>query len=415
LGQVTDTRVQERVVYARQFLTWMGLLLFILKLGSRRQVRFELNSPAALANLNRLAGCAQAKLPHSDTLEHFLGHVPPSAYHRLRRQMIQRLLRMKVLDDGRLFGHVLIVIDGTQQLTFRQRHCPHCLERTVGGQTQYYHPVLEAKLVTPAGLALSVGSEFIENADPHATKQDCELKAFQRLAPRLARDFPQLRICLGLDALYANGTALTICEQYGWKYLITFKPGSLPAVWQEYETLRKLCPQNRLVRRPAEGPQQTFAWVSDLEYRDDQNRPHRFHAFQCAEPLGEKTRCFAWLTNFTLRAENVAALANRGGRLRWKIENEGFNLQKNGGFALEHAYSTHPGPLKNWYLLLQIAHLILQFLERGDLLGPAVARLFGSLRAFAKRLAESLRNQLIPAEALDPGRCRAMQIRLNSS
>ena len=111
----------------------------------------------------------------------------------------------------------------------------------------------------------------------------------------------------------------------------------------------------------------------------------------------------------------MALLANRGGRLRWKIENEGFNLQKNGGFALEHAYSTHPGPIKNWYLLLQIAHLILQLLERGNLLGQTAARLFGSLRGLARRLAESLRQQLIPAEALEPARCAARQIRLNSS
>jgi hypothetical protein len=430
LGQVTDTRVQERIVYDRAFLTWMGLLVFVLKLGSRRQVRFELDSPQALANLNRLSGQEQATLAHSDTLEHFLGHVPPAAYHRLRRQMIQRLLRMKVLDDERLFGHVLLVIDGTGQLTFRTRHCPHCLEQTHGEQTRYYHPVLEAKLVTPSGLALSVGSEFIENTAPQASKQDCELKAFRRLAAQLAADFPQLRLGLLLDGLYANGTVLTICEQHDWKYIITFKEGSLPAVWHEYQTLRELCPHNRLVRpatpdpcaRAGQRPPQTFAWVENLEYQDDQHRPHRFHAFECREPTdpatrgaGHTTRLFAWLTNFTLRAENVARLANHGGRLRWKIENEGFNLQKNGGFALEHAYSTQPQPIKNWYLLLQMAHLIVQLFERGNLLGQAPARLFGSLRSLARRLAESLRHQLISAESLDPSRCGAMQIRLNSS
>lgn len=422
LSQVTDTRVQERILYAREFLTWMGLLVFLLKLGARRQVRFELDTPEALANLNRLSGQDQATLAHSDTLEHFLGHVPPAAFHRLRRQMIQRLLRMKVLEDGRLFGHALIVIDGTGQLTFRQRHCRHCLEQTHGGQTRYFHSVLEAKLVTPAGLALSVGSEFIENTDPQASKQDCELKAFRRLAARLAQDFPQLRMCLLLDGLYANGTALDICEQHDWKYIITFKEGSLPAVWHEFQTLRELCPQNRLVRQPAADRSQTLAWVNDLEYQDDQQRPHRFHAFECREHAanpargtGDTRRFFAWLTNFTLRAENVAQLANGGGRLRWKIENEGFNLQKNGGFALEHAYSTQPDPIKNWYLLLQIAHLIGQLLERGNLLGQAPARRFGSLRSLARRLAESLRQQLIPAESLDAARCGAMQIRLNSS
>jgi hypothetical protein len=351
---VADTRDQNRIVYSREFLSWMGLLVFLLKLGARRQARFELDSPQALENLNRLCGrnhpsaAADWRTPiRRGGLEHFLGHVPPGAYQRLRRQMVQRLLRMKVLDDGRLFGHALIVIDGTGQLTFRQRHCPHCLEQTVGGQKRYYHPVLEAKLVTPAGLALSIGSEFIGNTDPQATKQDCELKAFGRLAQRLDRDFPQLRLCLCLDALYANGTALEICAQHEWKYRITFKEGSLPAVWQQYQTLRDLTPQNRLVRQPPHGPRQTFAWVEGLEQRDDQNRLHRFHAFQCEEQAGDTRRFFAWLTNFTRRAENVPALANRGGRCRWKIENEGFNIQKNGGFNLEHAYSTRPGTIQS--------------------------------------------------------------------
>ena len=64
---------------------------------------------------------------------------------------------------------------------------------------------------------------------------------------------------------------------------------------------------------------------------------------------------------------------------------------------------------------MQIAHLILQLLERGNLLGQPAQRLFGSFRNLAKRLAESLRNHLIPVAALDPQACRAMQIRLNSS
>jgi len=205
-------------------------MLFLLKLGSRRQLRFELDSPEALANLNRLAGCDMDTLAHSDTLDHFLGHVPPGQYARLRRQMVHRLIRMKALDHARLLGHLLVVVDGTGQLFFRRRHCEHCLVRTVHGQEQFYHHVLEAKLVTPEGLAISIGSQSIENADPTATKQDCELKAFVRLAERLKKDFPQLRLCLCLDGLYANGTALSICEQNRWKYFVTFQEGSMPAV-----------------------------------------------------------------------------------------------------------------------------------------------------------------------------------------
>jgi hypothetical protein len=399
--------------YGRSFLLMQGLMLFLLKLGSRRQVRFELDSPEALANLNRLSCCRQETIAHGDTLDHFLGHVPPGSLEALRRKMIQRLIRMKALDEGRLLGHFLIVLDGTCQFYFRRRHCPHCLTREVHGTVQYYHHVLEAKLVTPSGLALSIGSEFIENSDPKATKQDCELKAFTRLAARLKKDFPQLQLCLCMDGLYANGTVMSVCQQNHWKYLITFKEGSMPAVWKDYQALLELCPQNRK-HHTRDGLGQRFAWVEHLEYVDDRGELQRFNALQCQEQNGSSQKLFAWLTNFTITPQNVAALANRGGRCRWKIENEGFNTQKNGGFNLEHAYSTGERQIKNFYVLLQIAHMILQLVEQGSLLTANCKRLFGSLRNLARRLSESFRNTLLPPEAIDASLAATIQIRLNT-
>ncbi len=412
MSSLDDRRDQARITYPRAFLSWMGLMAFLLKVGSRRQIRFELDTPEALENLNRLAGCRMETLAHSDTLNHFLGHVPPEAYACLRRKLVRRLIRMKALDRARLFGHFLIAIDGTGQFYFRERHCEHCLVKTVNGKEQYYHHVLEAKLVTPDGLAISVGSEFIENTDPKADKQDCELKAFKRLATRLKKDFPQLRICLCLDGLYANRVALSICRQNRWKYFITFKEGSLPSVWRDYRSLRELTPENIKTNTTDDGKDQTFRWVNDLNYVDDQGREQRFNVLECRETAGKTTTRFVWLTNFTIRDANAAALANRGGRCRCKIENEGFNIQKNGGFNLEHAYSLGSWQIKNFYVLMQIAHLILQLIEHGSLLGEDCKRLFGSLRNMARRFAESIRNRLIPLEALLGA---AIQIRLDSS
>jgi len=413
LDDLRETRDPDRIIYASRFLTWLSLMIFLLKLGSRRQLNFELDSPVALKNLNRLSGCAQEKIAHHDTLNHFLGHVHPAEFAALRRKMVFRLVRMKVLDAGRLMGHFLVVLDGTGQLQFRERHCPHCLEETVKGTTYYYHNVLEAKLVTPEGLAISVGTEFIENADPNASKQDCELKAFYRLAQRLKKDFPQLRLCLLLDALYANGPVVDICRQNHWKYIIVFKEGSLPAVWQEYQALRDLCPRNVKVHKPRQGCEQTYRWVDELPFVDSEGRKHSLRAFECREINGLQKHFFAWITNFSIRAENAAALANRGGRCRWKIENEGFNIQKNGGFNLEHAYSIGDRENKGFYLLMQIAHMILQLIERGSLLGQCCKKLFGSLRNLAKRLAESLRFCQLADDAVDPATAGRIQIRLD--
>jgi hypothetical protein len=321
LGEVGDRRDQNLITYGRRFLLWMGLMGFLLKLGSRRRIRFELDSPQALANLNRLSGSQQVAMAHSDTLNYFLGRVPPASLPALRRKMVQRLLRMKALDHGRLMGHFLIVIDATGQLRFNQRHCEHCLEQKHGQQTLYFHNVLEAKLVTPEGLAISLDSEFIENADPQASKQDCELKAFARLAERLKKSYPQLLLCLCFDALYANGTVMDICRENNWKYLITFKEGSLPAFWADYQGLLQLVPGNRATHTTDDGVKQNFAWVEQMEHVDDRKRRHRVNALQCRERRDGEDHFFAWLTNFSVNRQSVAALANRGGRCRWKIEN----------------------------------------------------------------------------------------------
>ena len=129
--------------------------------------------------------------------------------------MINRLIRMKALEKFRLLGeYYMIAVDGTGHLVYKERHCPHCLTKEKDGKVlYYYHNVLEAKLVTASGLALSVETEFILNSDGKS-KQDCELSAFYRMAKRLKKRFPQLKICLLLDSLYAAAPVMDMAEKY---------------------------------------------------------------------------------------------------------------------------------------------------------------------------------------------------------
>jgi hypothetical protein len=114
-------------------------------------------------------------------------------------------------------------------------------------------------------------------------------------------------------------------------------------------------------------------------------------------------------------------VALRGGRQRWRQENEGFNTQKNSGLNLEHAYSHSCWAA--YYFLLQIAHMLLQLVEKGSLLrqlaqqqGKATAvALFGSLKNMAQRLLESLRYRRWQDEAFDATAAARIQIRLDSS
>jgi hypothetical protein len=171
LDALPDTRFQPMVDYHMRFLCWWGLLLFCCKLGSRRQLDFELRDDQlwVLDNVNRLAQTQQSSLPVNKTLSHFLGHVGSPALAQLRTDCVRQLIRNKVLDYARLEGGFPVMVDGSSFLSFKEKHCPYCLVHQHETHTVYLHPVLEAKLVDTDGLALSLASEFIENPG-HSTK-----------------------------------------------------------------------------------------------------------------------------------------------------------------------------------------------------------------------------------------------------
>jgi hypothetical protein len=433
IDRIPDPRFAPLVIYHKRFLIWWGLSLFLCKLGSRRQLDYQLNTdgPEVLANLNRLAGTAQQTRPVNQTLEYFLERIGSAPLAGLRPQMVRRLIRMMALDAARLQGRFVILVDGTGYLVFGSKHCDHCLTQRHGETTLSMHQVLEAKLLGPAHTVFSIASEFIDNRDAAAApagasaeriKQDCELKALRRLAAGLRGEFPQLGICLGGDGLFACGEGFQVAKDYKFDYIYTFKPGRLPALWQEFQALLRLGPENQLVRTTPEGVRQVYRWVQGLRYTDSAGREWTFNAIACTEtdPAGTEAK-WAWVTSLDVSRETVVSVATKGGRERWRAENEGFNTQKTSGLNLEHAYSQTCWAA--YYFLLPIAHLLLQLVEKGSLLWQlaqeqgkrtAVA-LYGSLKNLAQRLLESLRYRRWPDEAFDPTLAGSIQIRLDSS
>jgi hypothetical protein len=408
LDPIHEPRDEDRIVYDKKILIWSGILLFLLKLSSRRQFNQEGRSLNFLDNLNKLADTEAETIPYDGTIAYFLEKLPVCELEPLSSKMVTRLIRMKALDKDRLIGHFLIAIDGSGILKSTQRHCEHCLTQTKNGKTLYFHRVLEAKLVTEGGLALSVATEFIENTDLNASKQDCELKAFRRIETKIKNIFPQLRICLLLDGLYACAPVFDICRKNRWRFIITFKKGSMPEVYQEFSTLRRLLKDQREVDTKR-NLQRTYAWVNDLPYKG-----HALNVFQEMESSKKERTNFVWLTNFNVTSQRVKKLAQKGGRLRWKIENEGFNIQKNGGYNLEHAYSKDNNAAKHFYFLLQIAHILNQLMVHGSLL-QGFQDMLGSLKNFSRRMAEHLRYLEIPDEMADLKYHQSFQIRLDSS
>jgi len=431
LDLLPDRRDQEAITYPRRFLASWGILLYVLQLGSRRQLDYDLRAEGTqvLPNLNRLLDTDLSTRPVHDTLDYFAGHTTVAGSERLRTRLNQRLLRMKVFEATRVLGHIPMITDGTGHLVFRKKHCERCLRQRQGKTALYLHQVLEAKFFGPAGLVSSVGSAFIENepgwedrpADER--KQQGELKAMDALAPALKHAYPQLKICWLGDALWACGRAFQIAQDQGWSFVFTFKEGRLPALWREFQALLKLVPQQVVRVDLPDGTKQEYRWVNGLDYEDSAKRPWKLNALQCSEtPPGATAKLFAWVTGLPLNRQTVVEVATKAGRPRWSIENEGFNWQKNSGMRLQHVYSIDPDKLKVYYLWLQIAHLVLMLMAKGSLLrrltaegGQSVLGWFGSWQNLGKRLLESLRNWSWPQESFTRPVGKAARVGLDSS
>ena len=279
LRALDDPRNENSIEYRIETLVWMGILVCVLKLGSRRRIDIKFVTEQFIKHLSRLSKQDLSKTPHNSTLAYLLRLLNPDELSEVRYQMIYELLRKKCLAKFRLEEYYLITLDMTGYLSFHKRHCSNCLTRRVkarkgerkGSKKKdkmvYYHPVVDAKLVTGNGFALSVETEFLENLKGYK-KQDDELKAAYRLLKRLGNRFPQLRICLLLDSRYVSKEILHLCRKHKWRYIIVLKRGSAPELYQEYEVLKKRCTDNYLEYEwKKRKEQQQYWWVNNIDYR----------------------------------------------------------------------------------------------------------------------------------------------------
>lgn len=366
LSQVTDHR--KRKDYGCDELLSASLGMFILKAQSRNAVNNDRrHSGEFKSNFKKLFN---ASLPHLDAVQDFLEMLPPVELENIKVNMISRLIENKVLHKYKIFGCYMVAIDASGVISSDKDQFGCGLKKeSKNGKMTYLYPVLEAKLVTENGFCIPLATEWIinDNNKPY-DKQDCEQNAFKRLAVKLKNDFPRLPICILADALYASDPVMGICENNGWSYIITLQDGSLPAL---QDSLKDDPPthRNSFAHHPKCAVKNTtitqdFYWVEDLTHK-----LHTLHYLQCKETIyNEKinnitTTNFVRITNLPTGASTVKNLS-RAGRLRWKIENEGFNEQKNNGYNIEHLYSrTSFNAQQNYYQCMLIAHLINQLLE----------------------------------------------------
>lgn len=385
-----DRREPEDCLYSVATLMWLIVLGFLCRQGSRNAMDANRNGGQMPANLMVLSGQRRwpsgrpLTAPCTQTVTNFLDILKPECLEQILIAIARTLLRAKLFDEARVFDvWVLVAIDGTKMEPFRNGWAPW---------RRKYRYVIHAKIIGPNGLTITVLAEPCDFYDTERGKLDCELAAFKRLAPRLKAAFPRQPICLLGDALYACEPVFAICEQYGWKFALTFKEGSHPAAYADALDLLPLAVGNvaRLTRKDF---RQDMRWVDQVPFGK-----RSLNVLFVGEIDGVTSYLCAWATNFMLatpeRAQAVAAAARRRSRIE-----ESYNVQKNGGFGLEHAFRQTNRGAYNYHLLMQLAHTLSQLLF-------ALCRpVFATCRklaatAFARLLGETLHARPPPDHAL---------------
>ena len=211
LRALPDRRDREACAYSNAALAWTAMLMYVSRLGARRQIKYLLDTEPARARLGALCdGEAVPAVPHGDTVNDYLAVVDPAAVQSIPQAMVRDLLEARRLEAFRLLQkYYLVTVDLSGHLYLGDRPSAFtegCLtQQAEDGRTLYYRPVCEAKLVTHTGLALSLGSEFVENPpglDPATDTQNSELPAAGRLFERLKIAFPGFAFCALLDSHY---------------------------------------------------------------------------------------------------------------------------------------------------------------------------------------------------------------------
>jgi len=382
LGKVEDGRHSSYISYPAELILYQMILKNAVDIRSMRGMSEEFNQEKCIENLRIALKLKKLEeIPHYDTVNDFLSKLAPENLERIRKQMIVSLLKKRCLEGGRIlrkYWHV--VVDGTGLHRFRERHCEHCLKRVITDKetgeitTYYYHHVLEAKLIV-GKMALSLATEFIENESVDVEKQDCEIKAFYRLSKKLKKDYPRLPICLSGDSLYACEPVFQICQANRWKYISRFKAGSIPTIDREFQTLKQLEEsESKNDGDPVFFNKITYneRSVNMMEYRTLEKKINKH---------------FVFITNLEITKKNVMELIVAG-RNRWKIENVGFNRQKNSRYNIEHVNSHDYTAMKNHYLLVQITDIIVQLYEQGS---SALSNFKRSIKKISSDLLDSFR------------------------
>lgn len=388
-ASMEDARDSNRVKYELADCLLSGLAMMFFQHPSLLKYQEKMKQGRGKSNLERLFHTGS--VPSDSQMREILDGVEKEPLRVLLKKIFEHTRRYGVAaQQWAIESDYLIVLDATQYFSSEAIQCPSCLTRTnKNGAVRYCHQVLPATIVRPGThQILPLDVEEICNSDG-TQKQDCEVNAAKRLIKRLRQEHAKLQMTFGGDDIYSHEPMILAVRAARANFIFVAKPSSHIEMFREIAELEKiggveygdyqeqqgkklLTTRYRIARQvPINGEGKTVVNFFEV-WQEDQDGKALYHN--------------SWVTDLEVTKKNIARLVKKG-RARWKVENEGFNVQKNGGYELEHNYGHGQHNLSMvFYLLNILAFTLHQILEITDALYQIAKKHEGGLRYLWQKL-----------------------------
>ncbi len=398
ISSIPDTRHQSYIIYSPAILIIARIMAHCCHLSSMNQYNHEFNNDNCICNIYQILNMKNehSDIPHGDTINNYLKSVDVEALKGIMTYMAKTLIANKVLNRYRIDDkYFQVTIDGVQIHSGTVNRTEGSLiTHHKNGTITYHNNVLLASIVA-GNMIIPIDFEWIENAGEEYDKQDCEIKASKRLFERIYDKFPKLKICINGDGLYLCEPVIKTCIGYNWKYIFTYKEKIASTIDASTidEFIRTLDEHNDLNKKDIgkDGIVYHYEYYENVEYR---NYKLNYVKLGYNGNDNEK-KVFSFLTDLSISEKNYRERVDTG-RRRWKIENKGFNDQKNHGYHLRHALSYNANAMKAHYVLLLVAQVIMQLLEQYE----RSKKLFDGIKYMAIKIKEAFKGKILDASEL---------------
>jgi DDE family transposase len=355
---------------------------------------FSLKSPSLLAfdkqraegNLGTIYGIDH--VPCDTHTRERLDPVSPESLRPSFKSIFRQLQRGKALEEMVfLEGHYLVALDGTGYFSSPTIHCASCLHKVHrNGSITYYHQMLGAAIIHPdVREVIPLMPEPIIKQDGTA-KNDGERNAAKRFIAKLRQDHPHLKFIITEDSLSSNAPHIETLHDHGLHYILGVKEGDHAYLFEQMQATEHAGRVTEYERHDrAAGVVHRFRFVNDVPLNATR-ADVRVNVIEYWEMGKDKVQAFSWVTDLRVSKRNVYKLM-RGGRARWKIENETFNTLKNQGDNFEHNYGHGEQNLSVVFaVLMMLAFLVDQTQQLCCALFRAVWAKLGSKRLLWERM-----------------------------